>query len=1832
MGKFLPLLFVVVLLGACFPLLPRPPAYAGNAVAAPKAAGQTARGKALTLWRQAADLQNAKKYDEALAKYREGLALSDDARVREHIVKLEDFLARRRAAEAERLERAKKEAYALWTAAGELQNAKKYDEALARYREGLDIFEDAQVREHVGKLEVFIAKLRAREGLPASGAAQPTAKDDGVVPPAGGTAVAASPSGGGQETVAAGETKATPTPAPAPETIAATTLPADSLPEEEAAAAKGSEDMDVLARREEAFLKESELVQERFLKSSSARDLVAASLGEAGPSSIPLLVDFLKDSERSVVEAALESLGVMGADAAPAVPDITLLLKTDDRFLLNDVVNTLGIIGPAAKEAVPALFALLGDKERLKALEYRDRDELDIFLALSAIGMPPLDEERGALVMSLLRFPNLSAVDRVREFVRGMGASALPAITALLQPSRSPDDKVAGLKAAQIVSETADSLLPLVLAASRDEDPKVRREAVNALYRIDKENPLVAERVVEAVLDPDAAVVREAAWWCRFLALGPAPLEEVRKGIETHRNDEEIVAWLVESLGTMGPSALPDIERFAREGGVQEVKGALSALVKMGADGAPMLPLVQEVMAGGQKDVLTHAYRAVAAMGTKEALAVLGEGLSSDEEIVRKAAAKGAARWTGSPEDVLPMLKPLATDTASGPVVASALESLALLDPEGTIPLLVQGLVHEDSSVIEASVECLADLKERALPTLASQLGESSPKARGMAVAVLDEMGFSASPLASTLAELSANDPDERVREISQKALKRLSRLDGVSVPRVALPEVPDLNDLAEEDWQMTVVAARELVRLIMGEMSDEETKKFDAQWEPFLAHPSTELVAYFRKLSGLLNRFVGLRSSLVESGYNFQGATIDAWTAAGYGDGFAFQTALSTAEYCMQFMQGLQKELASVSEQILAMLPLPDPAEMAARTRKRHEEAMALASGADVEEMTQAEWDAGEYWVLVDAQSSVQQGYTQFGAWLETMKTGKKDISFHGGDGIIAGSETGVDDHGKKFATSGSVRWSFPHVLKGEEFAIPFELSIDYSWQDSMGSENWQFASGAWASVSQYDVGGIGSPWEGWQAGGVRALDEGGVRRHVMGPTSVRFKGVVKPYYGELVMEESGEGKRGPRVRFFVHACSPGGRGTSQYIYEKTTLDKESLQKLLDEDRTRRAGIRRTAEEAVAVQAGQAAASREKIDALALCQEQAQYFRTEAEKIRKDLESAKDPESRREFQWRLLVAEANRQREEDAMATAKTGQFVRTRTTYDDYVTVRMAQQSREMADSIALMQRRQDGLERLLRGAPPELREDLRSFAERNRDLSDPEHTRKVIGIVGERIQGYWQGKGAEAEEAAVNAEEIEFYLQMTKMASAMAVTAGAAPLAAGLGASAQVVKWVPMATRIAYGGTTGYLEGGVGEAVRQSLAGISQTTGLAVEAYSGFSKGYESSRGDLVAAVEQGAWSAGQSYVVGKLFEYGVNLSARGLTKAFGPAVQKPLFGMPRPNVQQQFDMARYNQDRERSKSLVKFWQDKQFELNRLTASGVAGPQAERLMKEVQDLTASINADYDAKWLLKHTMPGNVQAAFSRNVDQVYGAVMPEFRSGLKGMGYDADQLEFQVFRNAASAGSVGMDQDIGLKEYRGQRIRKNGRPVSRIEFMEDAQKAWNSAYHKTTGYSASRSDIHITTGAHPEAFADLRLLEKDIDFGQIGTGSIRQASDVFREKARLSMAAVNSSEIGKVQRVCRDIEKEARTKVFKHFDYRIREAALRGNAEQVRTLQMARGHMEEIYSRVSVIGRETSDPYEIYRMQNELKVLTGSNDPVQIMEQMATQFEALKLQAR
>ena len=231
------------------------------------------------------------------------------------------------------------------------------------------------------------------------------------------------------------------------------------------------------------------------------------------------------------------------------------------------------------------------------------------------------------------------------------------------------------------------------------------------------------------------------------------------------------------------------------------------------------------------------------------------------------------------------------------------------------------------------------------------------------------------------------------------------------------------------------------------------------------------------------------------------------------------------------------------------------------------------------------------------------------------------------------------------------------------------------------------------------------------------------------------------------------------------------------------------------------------------------------------------------------------------------------------------------------------------------------------------------------------------------------------------------------------------------------------------------------------------------------------------------------------------------------------------------------------------------------------------------------------------------------------------MPEFLRMLK-QGYDVSNLRFKPMRNASSAGSSSMDLDLALQETPGLVITKNGKPVQIGEFQKDAQQALNEAYHTTTGFSGIRSEVNLTTSAHPESYASKALLKKNVNFGQLTPAELESIGKVLNVKLDKLGKDPILSEIAKLQAQCRESAKEIDNMLLKELQAKLKNASP-GSPEYQQTQSDIR-YWTEMLQKLRTVGTQETNPYSILEMDRAVRGLTGGKGFQEINRDLAGRF--------
>jgi hypothetical protein len=281
--------------------------------------------------------------------------------------------------------------------------------------------------------------------------------------------------------------------------------------------------------------------------------------------------------------------------------------------------------------------------------------------------------------------------------------------------------------------------------------------------------------------------------------------------------------------------------------------------------------------------------------------------------------------------------------------------------------------------------------------------------------------------------------------------------------------------------------------------------------------------------------------------------------------------------------------------------------------------------------------------------------------------------------------------------------------------------------------------------------------------------------------------------------------------------------------------------------------------------------------------------------------------------------------------------------------------------------------------------------------------------------------------------------------------------------------------------------------------------------------------------------------------------------------------------------------------------------------LGKTGASAAQIVNQQKAVRDLAASVNSSPHAKNFLKYKGDYHSQKAYNAHMKANHSEAEAKFHQEMQRRGWNKQELK--EFRNSASAGSVGMDYDIGLVEkanwvssgsgkmVRNNWLQQNGKAQTIEKWQTDAQKAWNKAYHDTTGRSAKQSWETVTSSANLESYRDLNLLGADKSKVQsIWAG---QSADVTRYKMQHMLHDPALSKMEALQEASRGAAKDMNTKLIPLMEQAKAQGSLSSQA-----LAESKRHWQKVQSVLDAFGKNEIDPITA---QRRIRELTGKGIP-------------------
>jgi tetratricopeptide (TPR) repeat protein len=532
-----------------------------------------------------------------------------------------------------------------------------------------------------------------------------------------------------------------------------------------------------------------------------------------------------------------------------------------------------------------------------------------------------------------------------------------------------------------------------------------------------------------------------------------------------------------------------------------------------------------------------------------------------------------------------------------------------------------------------------------------------------------------------------------------------------------------------------------------------------------------------------------------------------------------------------------------------------------------------------------------------------------------------------------------------------------------------------------------------------------------------------------------------------------------------------------------------------------------------------------------------------------------KDTKRKEKLYLQMLKNRSAIQHEQDLIQSLRTGEYVHTRTPSDDYCHDLMIVRGMQAMERVGEARRLSAAVEKMTSKAEPDQVKQLQDFVTRQitpKDLAqgNVEKTRQVAQAVFNTVQGRREQAVAKHLEDAIIYEDYELRAEKVKSRAGLtllltgmaapAYAAGAGTVMSVGGTSAEALTGVA----VVYGATTGTIEGGPLEGLKQGVAMTGLSGMVASEMMTGYQKGGLVSSGGAIGAVERGT----EAFMGGKLVESiagkaGAWYAEKAKTGLVPPA---PL-AKPELTVAQMVESQSFQTARRRAQQEVEAYRSLTMEIASAKVTGASAARLAELEGQRIRKALELNENFLGKRMIKAAgktaragkgaaADAELETDFAQAVTNVYSTkVDPLFRSGVKqaklhwrkkapgGQWQHAGELEFKEFRQGAAGKTANTDRDLGLIEKKNQegeiyQLFKGDKPVSLADTEKELQRIYENAYEHAGGSDARLAMQHITTSGGLESYKDLVVtqLNNPDNVARINKGWAAQSAEVLQNK--------------------------------------------------------------------------------------------------------------------
>lgn len=1101
-----------------------------------------------------------------------------------------------------------------------------------------------------------------------------------------------------------------------------------------------------------------------------------------------------------------------------------------------------------------------------------------------------------------------------------------------------------------------------------------------------------------------------------------------------------------------------------------------------------------------------------------------------------------------------------------------------------------------------------------------------------------------------------------------------------------------DIITISKTEWDGAVSAAMEGMRLVYGPMEESENKQFEKSWAPLRQTPFEEAVDYLNKFNPLLGEFLTYRTTITQTSNLLEEAVQNAAYAAEYDDPELSFSYLDLASKYQTLLISRQKRLQQITDEIIALGNPPDGAQMMAERQRRYKQEKdylknLIKNDSEIGENIGSQEDnvfnlegcwAGYTNTFWD--QNLGQGYIHLPSYFYIFKVRIDAIDryysialcddcggannhktklycinyisdseirekYKSDNYILEGNNPKNINYGKEIYVA--KKFSFPNIPDFPETSnVRYQILIDAAEKhfDSGNAENLRTSylnPAFWSkefAPAFFNTAALWTKENKWQK-------------------------YVTPYDGifwnipPLLLEDfsndmaSGSGGEIAQNTTKPNDSSKPNPTENENITDKSNFGGNNLHIIDDKNPE----------------------DRRKIDAEAI-----EFHNTNLAIIQKnmirdqeELTKEKDPNRIKDYEMRILGAQANIQAEKDRIATIQTGVVVFNRSPWDDYAKSNFIQ-------NIAKDQQKMENISRGIRKAYEMADKLPDEEARKVRNIINEKYNGKIMAEMDEKAayaiieeansvgKKYYQGKidAAKADKKVAD-EESEWAESCLWTAEMVKGTADKSMTVLSLFGG----KYV----NTTYQGITGYIEGGPKEAFLRVSGSYNSITSVAVDGFRGFENAVNQG-GDFVDGALGAGWEVTKGIIISKAMSYGAsklssayNRPNGDLPNVDGPdgreqtTANKPIVGQKnvgrvikpdfnRPLTTQ--EIAAHRAQIADGRNKVDSYKKTYSKLETARKSKAPPSEIKKILIELDDRSAKIHSSPQAKMMMKtmqkHPKNLDLIKRYSNSMDRIHTKVEKRYQAEMSNKGWAHEELtsirnrpdpaDLQRAREMQARGetvspeallgskTVNMDYDAGRKpalDSYGKPVppSKNGKPVPVEAWHAEAQAAWEKAYVAETGQSPTKSWENITHGKMGDAYADLNVLQKN-GILQANKQWAGQTADVSYYKAEHLRGSPEFQRAEKYVEIARGTSKDCRTKMMPLFNQKKPKAGTPSHE----AWQKHKNYWEKVNGVLNEMGSGKKDPMIADR---EIRQISGGKSVLEVTFDMRNFMESLLL---